>query len=95
MDKSVKKCESLNQVREAIDEIDEKLIDLLALRSKYVEQAAGFKKNSEEVKAPSRVEEVIRKIRNLAEKKDLSADLAEAMWREMIKHFIAQEMKKL
>ncbi|MBN2737738.1 MAG: chorismate mutase [Spirochaetales bacterium] len=95
MDRVVIKCKDLAQVREEIDKIDLQLIELLAIRSNYVIQAGGFKKNPEQVKAKGRVEEVISRIRKEALAKGLNQDLAEALWREMIKQFTNLEMKHL
>ncbi len=53
------KCESLEEVRKNIDEIDTEIIKLIAKHGGYVLQASAFKKSSNGVKAPNRVEEVI------------------------------------
>jgi len=45
------KCNSLEEVRENIDSIDDKIIKLIAERSDYVRQAAYFKKSKTDVKA--------------------------------------------
>ena len=48
------KCNSLEEVRENIDSIDDKIIKLIAERSNYVRQAAYFKKSKTDVKAADR-----------------------------------------
>ena len=53
------KCDSLEEVRENIDNIDDKIIKLIAQRSDYVKQAAYFKKSKTDVKAADRVEKII------------------------------------
>ena len=45
------RCNSLEEVRENIDSIDDKIIKLIAERSDYVRQAAYFKKSKTDVKA--------------------------------------------
>ena len=50
------KCDSLEEVRENIDNIDDKIIKLIAQRSDYVKQVAYFKKLKTDVKAADRVE---------------------------------------
>ena len=47
----MKKCNSLEEVRNAIDELDTKLVDLISERSHLIRQAAAFKQSVEEVKA--------------------------------------------
>ena len=57
-------CKSIEEVRENINRIDREIVEQISLRSRYVGQAAKFKKNTDDVKAPSRVEEVILKVIN-------------------------------
>jgi isochorismate pyruvate lyase len=53
------RCQSLAQVRANIDRIDRQLVTLLAERGRFVSQAAGFKRDTEEVRDGQRVEQVI------------------------------------
>lgn len=84
-------CKSLEEVRANIDKIDDGIIKLIAERTDYVRQAAKFKTNTNGVKAPDRVEAVIRKVRGEAEKYGADADMLEALYREMILRFIITE----
>lgn len=59
-------CKTIEEVRENINRIDRKIVELISERSRYVEQAAKFKKTTQDVKAPARVEEIILKVRGLA-----------------------------
>jgi isochorismate pyruvate lyase len=86
------KCKSLDEVRENIDRIDKKIVKLVAERSSYVSQAANFKKDSEEVKAPQRVEKIIAKVRSIANDYDLDPYIIERIYREMINCFINAEL---
>lgn len=88
------KCENLEEVRENIDRIDREIVKLIAERSTYVVQAANFKKNSDEVKAPQRVEKVINKVRNLACENNVNPDIVEKIYREMINCFINFELSE-
>lgn len=88
-------CESLDEVRENIDRIDKDLIRLMAERSIFVNQAARFKKTEADVEAPKRVEQIITKVRSLANEVNLNPDIAESVYRTMITAFIEQEKSKL
>ena len=88
------KCENLEEVRENIDRIDKNIVKLIAERSTYVAQAASFKKNSDEVKAPQRVEKVINKVRDLAHENNVNADIVENIYREMINSFTNFELSE-
>lgn len=85
-------CKNLEEIRSNIDRIDDEIIRLIAERTGYVKQAAKFKTNTDGVKAPDRVEAVIRKIRERAEKYGADADMAESLYREMIARFVNMEM---
>lgn len=85
-------CSSIEDVRHNIDQLDRQIVALLAERGAYVAQAARFKKDSEAVKAPQRVEQVIAKVRHLAIELDASPDVTEQVYRTMIGAFIQQEL---
>ena len=55
-------CASIEEVRSNIDRIDRQIVALLAERGIFVKQAARFKKTTDDVKAPQRVEQVIAKV---------------------------------
>lgn len=85
-------CTSLDEVRQRIDEIDRNLVSLLAQRGQYVTQAASFKKTTDDVRAPARVEQVIEKVRKMAEETGASPEVVEQVYRAMIAAFIAEEL---
>ncbi|OTG64309.1 chorismate mutase [Acinetobacter silvestris] len=89
------KCESLDQVREKIDAIDQALIEIIATRQFYVDQAVRFKRTAEEVQSPERVQQVINKVRQKAIDLGTNPDLVEHLYREMIQHFIQRELKEI
>jgi isochorismate pyruvate lyase len=68
-------CTSLDEVRQGIDEIDRNLVSLLAKRGRLVTQAAAFKKTTDDARAPARVEQVIRKVREMADETGASAEV--------------------
>ena len=90
----MEKCESLEEVRAGIDRLDEQIIQLLSERSQYVKQAATFKKDTDAVKAPARVEAVIAKVRALASHNELNPIVAEQVYRAMIAAFIEDELQE-
>ncbi|MDR2146948.1 MAG: chorismate mutase [Tannerella sp.] len=85
-------CENLEEVRHNIDRIDGEIIQLIAERGAYVRQAARFKKDGEDVKAPQRVEAVVQKTRLLAAQHGANPDMIEKLYRDMIEGFIRLEM---
>lgn len=85
-------CTSIEEVRHHIDHIDRDLVALLARRGNLVNQAAAFKKTTADVKAPSRAEDVIAKVRAVADECGASAELVEKVYRAMIAAFIEEEL---
>ena len=88
------KCNSIEEVRNNINNIDEQIVKLIAQRGKFVNQAAKFKKDSDAVKAPKRVEEVINKVKKLAQLNGANEEVVENVYRTMINNFIKAEMKE-
>src|SRR4051812_15184696 len=86
-------CASLAEVRERIDALDVHIVQLLAERFQYGRQAAGFKAFAAEVPAPARVEQVIGKVRRLAEENGAPIDGVEQVYRALIGATIELEMK--
>ena len=87
-------CNSIEEVRNNINNIDEQIVKLIAQRGKFVNQAAKFKKDSDAVKAPKRVEEVISKVNKLAQLNGANEEVVENIYRTMINSFIKLEMKE-
>ncbi|WP_017737431.1 chorismate mutase [Pseudomonas sp. CBZ-4] len=85
-------CTTLDEVRSNIDRLDQQIVTLLAERGQYVSQAARFKKDTDSVKAPQRVEQVIAKVRNLSNTVGANPDVTEQVYRAMIAAFIQQEL---
>jgi isochorismate pyruvate lyase len=90
----VKECQNLDEVREGIDDIDRRIVELLSERSRYIEQAARLKNAAEEIVVPPRVEEIVSNVRDLAARSGMSPDIAEKVYRVMIASFIEYEMQE-
>lgn len=88
----IETCTSLEQVRIHIDRLDRQIVALLAERGGYVKQAAQFKKSTDDVKAPQRVEQVIAKMRALSETLSANPAVTESVYRAMIAAFIDAEL---
>ena len=84
---------TLPEIRAAIDDLDSRLISLLAQRQTLVEQAGRLKPNNgvQSVAAPERVAQIIADRRARAAAAGLSPEVAEAVWQAMIAAFIQLE----
>jgi isochorismate pyruvate lyase len=86
-------CGNLAEVRENIDRLDREIVALLAERGRYVKDAARFKRDAFQVSAPQRQQEVIDKVKALAEEKGAYPEVVEAAYRALIAGFIAREQQ--
>lgn len=84
---------SMDEVRAAIDALDERLMPLIAARAHCIAEAARLKGNPEIALVPWRVEEVAAHVRTLAQEHAMDPDLAERLWRAMMSEFIAHERR--
>lgn len=82
----------MHRLRHRIDALDQRLVALLAERSRLIDEAARIKaREGLPARIDSRVDEVAMNSRRLAAEEGLDPDLAERIWRMMVEHFIAQE----
>jgi len=86
-------CDTLADVRRNIDRLDDIIAPLLCQRLFFVQQAAKFKPSKEAVVVQSRVEEIVRSVRAVAEKHDMNPDVFERVYRVIIDEFTAEEKK--
>lgn len=84
--------DTMAELRTAIDEIDRELIALHTERVRYIDRAPALKaKAGIAARAPSRVADVLAKVRAEAGAQGFDPDLAEAMWAKLIDAMIARE----
>lgn len=93
--KKATECENMDEVRIEIDRLDKAIVDLLAERWTYVDQAWVLKKSPEEATVPWRINAVIEKVKERAEEKGMPPQLAEALWHQIIAWGIQHEEERL
>ena len=81
----------MQDVRLGVDHIDRELVKLIARRQAYMSAAARIKTDRHTVHDEARIEDVIQKVKVQALATGLSIDIAEPVWRELIKQSIAFE----
>ena len=89
------KPETLEQARAKIDAIDTALVELLATRQFYVDQALKFKRSGYEVQSPERTEHIMSKVRAEAQANALDPDLVERIYQQVTEHIIRRELKEI
>ncbi len=87
-------CDSINDIRDAIDEIDKNIISLITERASYVHEAAKFKSNVESVRAEDRVQKMLIKRREWAQERNMDPEFIEKLFQNIVDYFINKEMTK-
>ncbi len=86
-------CESMRDIRAAIDLLDEALLDLLAKRIKYIEKAAEIKTSIDSIRDDERIESIIAKRKSQAAEHGYSEEFIESAFRNLIEYSVAHEMQ--
>lgn len=92
--KAPDECSDIQEVREEIDIIDREVIEALSKRFQYVIAAARFKTSEASVKAPDRFQAMLQQRREWAQEAGLNADVVEKLYRDLVNHFIEEELKE-
>lgn len=88
----MKDCSNLEELRAEIDKVDDKIVDLIAERNRYIHQASKFKKSVDEIKADERIEAVINRVRHRALTEGLSPNMMTEIYRMMIDEMVEAEI---
>jgi isochorismate pyruvate lyase len=86
-------CQSMTEVRQGVDALDQALVALLAERQRYMDAAARIKTDRDAVRDEARIEAVIAKIKAAGRAAGLSEAIAEPVWRTLIDRSIAHEFE--
>lgn len=91
--KTPEQCENMGDIRLEIDRLDREVIALLGQRFAYVKAASKFKTSEANVKAPERFQNMLKQRQIWAEEEGLNGDAIKKMYRDLVNHFIDEEMK--
>lgn len=86
---------TMQDVRAAVDALDDVLVPLLVKRSRYMTWAAKIKNDEKLVRDEARIEAIVRRVRDLAQAQNGSPDLMENLYRAMMECYIAYEFDEL
>jgi isochorismate pyruvate lyase len=92
--RSPEDCESIEDVREAIDVLDRRVLALLGQRAGYVAAAARFKSDETDVRAPERQGTMLARRRGWAGEEGLDPDFVEGLYQSIVSHFVGREMDR-
>ena len=84
-------CETMGEVRQGVDEIDRRLVALIARRQGYMDAAARIKPSRSVVRDEVRINQVLANVKAEAARMGLSWGIAEPVWRELMERCIGYE----
>jgi isochorismate pyruvate lyase len=90
--KRPKDCESIGDVRQAIDVLDQEIIGLIGRRALYVARAAHFKTGEQSVRAPERQRTMFEARRGWAEENGLDPDVIEDLYHTLVSYFVDRKL---
>ncbi|MET1756257.1 chorismate mutase [Novosphingobium sp. RD2P27] len=85
-------CQTMADVRAGVDELDARLVDMLATRFAYMRAAARIKPERTQVRDEGRKAQVIANARSRAEAFGLPGEAVAAMWDDLVEASIAYEL---
>ena len=86
-------CSSIQDIRIEIDRLDRQIIALIGTRFEYVKAAAKYKTSETSVKAPERFKSMLEQRRIWAEEENLSPDVIENIYQDLVNYFIKEELE--
>ena len=88
-------CANKEEIRTHIDQIDQEIIALFALRFQYVSEIVKFKTDAASVVAQQRKDEVIEQRGEWAAAHGLDKDTFQQIYRFLVDHNISKELEIL
>ncbi|MFH0709281.1 MAG: chorismate mutase [Pseudomonadota bacterium] len=87
-------CQSLEELRNCIDAVDDQIVEFIAARNAYVKQAAKFKHSIDEIKGKERMEAVMDRVRMRAMEFGVSPNLLTKLYTIMIDEMVEAEISE-
>ena len=90
----MKKCNSLQEVRDEIDKVDDSLVELISQRSHLIRQAAAFKNSVDEVKAHDRIDDIMQRVRKKGIELNINPNMLSDLFKIMIDEMVETEISE-
>lgn len=90
----VKPCTTMQDVRRAVNALDDVLVPLLVERVGYMTQAARIKQGAEQVRDETRIEAIVDRVRAQALAEGGDAEVMESIYRSLMEACIAYEHRE-
>ena len=83
----------LNNVRNKLDKLDYKLLDIIKKRTSLVKQVIKLKKHKKQIIDRNRIKKVLRNIKKISIEKKIDPRITQRIWSSMIKSYIDYERR--
>jgi isochorismate pyruvate lyase len=87
-------CQTMTDVRAGVDAVDRQLVDLLAIRFRFMTAAARIKQDRGTVRDDARKAQVIANARAAAEAAGVPPDLVGDLWERLVEGSISYEFDR-
>ena len=83
----------LYHIRKKIDKLDNKLLDVIKMRTNLVEEVIKIKRLKKQIIDKVRIKKVLRNIKILSRKKNIDTEITRKIWISIINSYIKYEKK--
>ena len=83
----------LSNVRNKLDKLDYKLLDIIKKRTSLVKQVIKLKKHKKQIIDRNRIKKVLRNIKKISIEKKIDPRITQKIWSSMIKSYIDYEKR--
>ena len=87
-------CETMEQVRAGVDDVDRRIVALVARRFGFMDAAARIKHAREAVRDEERKAEVLAKVKASAAERGLDTELIGRIYEDLVESSIAYEFEE-
>lgn len=79
-------CRDIFDIRDAVNECDRQIIELLGKRTKYVHEAVRFKKSEDDIRRPGHIPALIEQRRTWATEYGVDPDFVANIYQTLVDH---------
>tara|TARA_B100002052_G_scaffold271051_1_gene271680 strand:- start:8 stop:298 length:291 start_codon:yes stop_codon:yes gene_type:complete len=90
---SPKNKKKLHNLRKKLDKLDDKLIDIIKVRTLLVNEVVKLKEFKNEIVDKKRISIILKKIKKKSISKDIDPNITNRIWKNMIWSYINYERK--
>lgn len=79
-------CNDIFDIRDAVNEYDRQIIELLGKRTQYVHEAVRFKKSEDDIRRPGHIPALIEQRRKWAKEYGVDQDFVAQIYQILVDH---------